>query len=89
MRYAYLFVAYIAVALHNQRIARFDGLHGIVANVHNGLDYRTFRCYHHNLVVLVVVGWAYAPGVAHHKGVAVAHEACHGIAAIEIFGGGL
>ena len=77
----------LPVALNDQGRTgvHFSDLVG--GHVEGGLDDGALRGGHDHFVVFVPKGWAYAVGVAHHKGVAVTGHAAHDVAPVKIGGG--
>ena len=85
-RFAEHILAHPAVLFHNQGMAGLYLFNFFDRNVKGRLKGGPFGCRNHNLVILKVIGRAYAYRVAHNKGVAVAQNAGYGITAIPAFG---
>ncbi len=79
--------AHIPSLFHHNRSTWRQLLYGIRRQVHGGLDHRTLRSNHDDLIIVVIEGRANSRGIAQHEGIAVTHHSGHGISAVPFFGG--
>ena len=80
-----IYLFYIAIALHNQCIARAQFLNLLRINIKCCLNCCPFTCNHHNLIVDVIMGRTNTRRIANNKSIAVTQHANHIIAAIHVF----
>ena len=74
----------LSLFVYQQCLSGIELFYIFQLHVHHGLNNRAFRCQHYNLVVGIIEGRTYTPGIAYTEGLAASGKSTYHVASVPL-----